>query len=234
MPDNTPIAGLRYTLLTDGPANIETSTKNLADDLDTQVVPRYTTTTARDAAITSPIEGQLAYVSAAANGLPQFYDGSGWVNLQRAPLFAWRGTSINSSTTTFATSGLTLAMEASRTYRLEAYLVVDGATAADMKIRFTFPTGTGMSAGMMSITTGTLDDIDDGKAAALLWTTTSPTNQFDIPVVNSGTAVVCTHIKGIVESGGTPGNLDLEFAQLVASGTVTIATGSWLMLERVS
>ena len=44
-----------------------------------QAVSTFATTTARDAAITSPVEGQLAYIN--LNDIITYYDGSAWRNL---------------------------------------------------------------------------------------------------------------------------------------------------------
>lgn len=77
MSGNTPVANLRYALLTD-PPNANTLSQNLATDLDHLVIPKYATTTARDLANTSPIEGDRCYVT--GDGDYQ-HDGTTWRQL---------------------------------------------------------------------------------------------------------------------------------------------------------
>lgn len=51
-----------------------------------QAIPTFTDTTARDAAITSPVHGQFAYLT--GTDLLTKYDGSSWVNAFSAPTSA--------------------------------------------------------------------------------------------------------------------------------------------------
>lgn len=74
MSDVTAINAIPWPELTDEP-NIETAVKPLADHIDTRIVPRFATTTARNTAVPSPIEGQIAYTN--THGL-QLYKGM-WV-----------------------------------------------------------------------------------------------------------------------------------------------------------
>jgi hypothetical protein len=60
MAQNTPVSALPWPELTDIP-NAQTAVKNLADALDTKVIPKFANATARDAAITSPVEGMMIY-----------------------------------------------------------------------------------------------------------------------------------------------------------------------------
>ena len=57
MAQNTPIAALPWPELTDIP-NAQTAFQNLANAIDPLVIPRFASATARDAAITSPTDGQ--------------------------------------------------------------------------------------------------------------------------------------------------------------------------------
>jgi len=73
---NTPIATLPYPALTDSP-NGPSQIQSLATALDSQLVPRYATTTARDAAITAPVAGQVCWTTTPATHW--YYSGSAWV-----------------------------------------------------------------------------------------------------------------------------------------------------------
>lgn len=67
----TPINALRLAELTDT-ANAQTAFGNLGTDLDSRLVARFATTSARDAAITSPVPGQMAWVTS-FNSLMVYY-----------------------------------------------------------------------------------------------------------------------------------------------------------------
>jgi hypothetical protein len=73
---NTPIAALPYPALTDspnGPAQIQA----LATAVDSQVVPRFATTAARDAAITAPVAGMECWTTTPATHW--YYSGTAWI-----------------------------------------------------------------------------------------------------------------------------------------------------------
>ncbi len=76
MSGSTDINGLPYPTLAD-PPNIEDAVKPLAEEVDTRIVPRFSTTTERDGAIAAPIDGQVCHV--ATHGL-MVYSG-GWCPL---------------------------------------------------------------------------------------------------------------------------------------------------------
>jgi hypothetical protein len=57
---NTPCSAITYAELTDIP-NMQTATQNLALSLDTKVIPKFATSTARTSAIVSPVDGQMCY-----------------------------------------------------------------------------------------------------------------------------------------------------------------------------
>lgn len=59
---NTPNSALPYPELTDTP-NALTAFQNLALALDTKVIPKFATSVARDAAIPSPVDGQVCYMT---------------------------------------------------------------------------------------------------------------------------------------------------------------------------
>lgn len=75
---STPQSGLRYPSLSDDP-NVPEDIQNLATDLDSRIIPRFTSTATRDSAITSPTEGQVCYVT--GSDVLQYYSGSAWRGL---------------------------------------------------------------------------------------------------------------------------------------------------------
>jgi hypothetical protein len=74
MSSSTPVSGIPYALLTDTP-NANTLAQNIASAIDHLLIPKYASTTARDAANTSPSENDMAAITAAGYTM---YDGSAW------------------------------------------------------------------------------------------------------------------------------------------------------------
>jgi hypothetical protein len=70
---NTTINGFPYPANTDAPTG-PLQIQNLANAVDTRAVPRFSTTTARNAAITTPVDGQMCTVG----GYPMFYRTGQW------------------------------------------------------------------------------------------------------------------------------------------------------------
>lgn len=75
MAQNTPINALPWPELGDIP-NAQTAFQNLANQLDTRLVPRFANDAARQAAITSPVAGMLSYQNDSARY--EYYTGSSW------------------------------------------------------------------------------------------------------------------------------------------------------------
>jgi len=133
---------------------------------------------------------------------------------------------VNNSTT-LVPSGLSLNVEANAVYKMEAFLLYNAATAADMDVKFNAPT-----------------------AATLAWTphsagvsTAGPTGVggFNSYVVGSsgvlgggGVNAVATP-SGLLTTSSTAGTLTLSFAQDTANASDAILrAGSWIMLTRIS
>lgn len=74
---NTPNATLPYPELSDIP-NAQTGFQNLALALDTKVVPKFASSSARDTAIGTPVDGQLVYRTD-IKGYQTYKTGTGWL-----------------------------------------------------------------------------------------------------------------------------------------------------------
>lgn len=59
MPATTP-SGVQYAIPSDAP-NLATITQNLATSIDQKIIPSFTNSTTRAAAITAPVDGQMSY-----------------------------------------------------------------------------------------------------------------------------------------------------------------------------
>ncbi|MDH6111162.1 hypothetical protein P3T36_003186 [Kitasatospora sp. MAP12-15] len=87
MSTTTPLNGLPIPQETD-PADVPTAFANFAGAVDSRLVMRFASTTARDLVITSPIAGMIAYVG---NGFT-YYTGSAWVLMQDLPFALYQQT----------------------------------------------------------------------------------------------------------------------------------------------
>lgn len=75
---NTTINGIPMPELTDS-ANIATSIQPMGNAIDSLLVARFATTTARNNAVTSPTAGMICYVT--ADAAYYLYNGSNWTTL---------------------------------------------------------------------------------------------------------------------------------------------------------
>jgi parallel beta-helix repeat protein len=146
------------------------------------------------------------------------------------PLFtkmASDSTPVNNSTT-LAASPLVIAMEASSTYEMTAFVAYNSTTTADMIIGWTVPTGASMSWMLDSLF------ISSTSAAGQVYRALANAAQTGI-AAGAGATNVVAQPMGTVTTGSTAGNLTLTFAQNVAEVSDTkILAGSWLRLTKVA
>jgi len=152
---------------------------------------------------------------------------------ERQPLTALRitdGTPVNNSTVLVADSQLTVSLVASQTYLFIAWLVTTSATAADVKIGCTIPSGAAglwsMVSGPTSETTAIQGSVDLG-AASLAATHTR---------VGAGTSTaVGALIYGYITTSSTAGSFTITMAQATATvADTTMKAGSWLKFQRTA
>lgn len=230
MPGTTSINALRYTLLTDAPANIQTATNNLASDVDTRLVARFTNTTLRDAAISSPTEGMLVYIGGTTNTY-QFYNGSAWEKVGRSRKVykqndqGYQGTGFANDNDLFITC------DANKTYVFDMTLFTTQDSAGDIKFRLTFPSGQ-LDWGIMGLSwaaggNGTTADVETRGLSG----TSSPSSDIALGGWDAGRNMVL--IRGLLRNTGTAGNLRLQAGQVVNSNTSYVMNGSWMLVEEV-
>jgi hypothetical protein len=80
----TPISTLPYPQATD-PADLPAHLKALADAADGRLVMRFPDTATRDAKLTAPVAGMLAWIG--TPGRMMYYTGSAWVPVAPVPVF---------------------------------------------------------------------------------------------------------------------------------------------------
>lgn len=205
----TPISGLRLAELTDSP-NMEEAMSQLGEDLDSILVPRFATTTARDAAITAPIYGQMCAVT--GSGV-LWYNGSAWstVTGQTTLVFKPSDETVNNTTVLQADDHLTVALAANTSYRIECLLRAKSASGSPgLDFNFSFPSG--------AVFYHPLADEDASSPSA---TTTGV----------AGTTVAANITFHAITTGSTAGNLTVNWAQTTATATNTsVLKGSYLMV----
>lgn len=131
------------------------------------------------------------------------------------------------STTTMTNDpDLLLALASSASYQITGVIFYDGPTAgaSDFKWTFTIPSGT---SGQYS---AAHQNLSGGFAGAFQsnWTDTVAAN------TNGVGTIMSVAIQGIIQTGGTAGNLQLQWAQNTSNGTNThVKAQSYLVAVRI-
>jgi hypothetical protein len=81
MPTNSPINAIPYPIQADAP-DVVAEMAASSGVIDSRLIPRFTNASARDAAITSPVAGQFAYLT--QESLMTYYQGAAWRPLANA------------------------------------------------------------------------------------------------------------------------------------------------------
>lgn len=236
MSSTTTINALRYAVQSDT-ANAQTGFQQLAEDLDTRLVPRFSSAATRDTAISSPTNGQACYITGSATGgrTLQVYNGTSWINYFRGPVFAYKTAqeSVTSSTTVQADNDLVVALEANTTYTYTMALIVTGVDAGDLKHNFTYPTGCSVSEIAFAYSTASTGAAPVLGAFGYAQDATSPTPDYTSGTITSTPVSLIAH--GVIVVGSTAGSLTLMWAQNTSNGTATnLEPGSHIVLTRVA
>lgn len=195
-----------------------------------QLIPYFATNTARDVAIPSPHDGQLAYTASFGELYRWQAFSNSWVSV--LPRVFWKDSDNARTTTTyFNDPDLQVLLEANSTYILDVSLIYTADTASDAKIRWAQSPGGFMQNGYWSAvsidvsqTTGanvplTIDAVSIDAAAEIF--------------PGGGAANVLTVLgKGRCLTT-TSGTLILQYACNVA-GNMAMKTGSYMEVWKVS
>lgn len=128
----TPVSGLRYAELTDSP-NANTLAGDLALDVDHLVIPKYSSTTARDAANPTPTVGDMCYV--APYYMQYNAQVGGWMTMTGMnKRKVYQGSDQSSNTSTMANTALQFNVGAGKIYMVTG--VLEYAMAATPQIKF--------------------------------------------------------------------------------------------------
>jgi hypothetical protein len=134
--------------------------------------------------------------------------------------------SVTSSTALVNDSALAVALAANAYYWFQNFVVYEGGTlnASDIKWAYTVPAGATLTAGTYYRAT---------TAVAVNWNQINATTVSAAGSNGAGNLLVL-NASGTVQTGGTAGNLQMQWAQNTSSGTATIVhSGSVLLATRV-
>lgn len=202
---------------------------DFAADVETRLVSRYANLADRTARYGANLAGRLSWLT--SEGRIDADNGSYHASLLRYSYtgFARRtadATPVNNSTTLVSDAVLVLPVTTTATYTWEAMIFYDASTAADAKFAFTWPAGSTARWGIMGISTAGTTDM-----------TVATTNASGTALPVGGNAVstiIVARMFGDITTGGTAGNLQLQYAQnTLDASNFTVRLGSRLWIARV-
>lgn len=137
--------------------------------------------------------------------------------------------SVTSSVTVQNDDQLVVALAANSSYHVQASILYDGATAGDIRIAWTGPSGATING---QLTGNPFNNTGFTDCRILPYTAFAAEEQFG--ALGTGTTSV-VFFNGLVAIGSTAGNLQLQWAQGTSSGTATRVFGaSFVTARRIS
>lgn len=153
--------------------------------------------------------------------------------LNRAlPLYgsATADTSKTSNTTLGDATGLAVALEADSIYIWDAYIAYDAGATGDLKLAWSVPSGTTGHWCMWGLSTATTGSIGDMVA---IRATSYGATTLTLGGSASFSGFLAARGAGYIDTAGTAGNFQLQFAQNTSNGTSTILKGgSWVRVVK--
>jgi len=218
----TTINGWAIPALSDSP-NITSAVNTAVSAIDTRVNPIFSTTAARNAAITSPSEGQEAYVTGTKE--KYVYNGTVWIGV--IPRIIRKTIDTNQTTTTTLASDpdLTVAVEANSVYRVYSQIQLrQSVVSASWKCKWIAPASATFTGGLWGNLGGGSDIWEESVGDMLA--------QYN-PTTNSTNDQLLKY-SGILTVAGTSGSLTFQSAQLVSTGSNnTIRKDSFIEILKV-
>jgi len=219
----TPINGFVLPSLGDI-ANIESAVQPLGLAVDSLVLPRFSTTAGRDAAISAPTFGQFASVSGTQEVYK--YNGTAWVSACPRWIVKPIDEPINLNATGQLDDHLLFSMEANSAYVANFFLGIFSTSATpDIKMDWTIPAGGTRRAHFVglpeSATTNT-------NAVKMLWDDATQ------PSFATTNGFICMQAYCYFTTGVTAGNANLRWAQNVSDAAfTTVGAGSRIEVWKV-
>lgn len=224
MSTTTPINGWTIPELSDVP-NIETAIHPLANAIDARVIPIFTTTGARDSAISSPSFGQYAAVS--GTGEVYWYNGSAWVSAVPRVKYKTANEAVTSSTTFQDDNDFFFSVEANSLYWVELWLSMTGSASGDFKMQWTVPASTTGIRWRSTLVTGATADTEDKAQMDTIAGGSSASG-----ILGSGSSYLNENLS--VDTAGTSGTAQMQWAQNGSNATpTTILAGSVMRVWKI-
>ena len=187
---------------------------------------------------TTPTGAAGAVVWSTTTAKPLYWDGSKWAAFNSVTGFWAAQVATKTSDQTFSATalsevgGLSIAMDANATYRVDAFITFQSAaTTTGLNLGFTVPSG---AVSRVEITV----PVSSAAAASQLHRTFPSSTASQGSVVGTGvTATNSNHtarITGIVTNGSTAGVFAVHAATEVAASAVTVKSGSINVLQRIA
>lgn len=231
MTATSPVHAIQYPDLT----NVKDQVAQLATlntNIDKAVIPRFANTSARDAAITSPTAGQLAYST--QDHYLTYYAGGAWRIAETSKtLYKTIAETVTSAVTTMNTDDtFVFYAEANSAYHFDLVLHYSGLISGDaIKTAWTGPSGAtarrlilGSGPGNTSRQSPTIQL----RAIALTEVTQYGTHS------SAGVPLFCQEY-GTIATGSTAGLISLTWGKPTAyAGTLSVVAGSFFTYRKIS
>lgn len=229
MPVNSPDQQITTPVGTDAADNPNAFLDQLAD-LETRLVCRYASVADRTARHAVSIENEFSTLADLDRA--EIYDGTNHISLltRSYGTLARRvadAAAINASTVLVSDAVLLAPLVINASYYWDEVLFYDSATAADFKVAFTWPAGSTARWGIMGLGT-------PGATDMVASTVTASGTSVAVGGLGVGTGTWCK-IEGFIDTAGTAGNLQTQYAQQISDPTnTTVRRGSILRVYRVA
>jgi hypothetical protein len=202
-------------------------------DVEPRLVKKYADAADRTARNAAPTNGEVSFLTN-----PGRHDVwmapvvSAWWEMR--PLFAYKTAEAqlaNANTTLFNDTHLFLPMQTNAWYALDGMLVWESGTTGDIKFGWTVPAGAFMQR-------WSLIGIDTTATTLIGVTNVGISSSAGTTLARGGVAVGTMevgHLQGLVQTAGTAGNLQLQWAQNASEAVNTrLKQYSWIRLMRVA
>lgn len=233
MTDTTAINAIPFPEGTDDP-DISAEVAAAAAALDNVMVPRFASASERDAVITSPVEGQLAWLT--QEGVMTAYSASAsWYFLGRQRLVNKQVTESTSSTTHQDDDELRVYMEANGVYHIYLFGIASSTSATrGQVVSWTVPDGaTGLRVDIGPSNTAGAGGTSN-RQSVVKWNT-SITGDYGHDTAGSDALAVAYEEHLIITNGSTPGYAQVRWSQHSgAAGTAKMRQDSYIRYRRVA
>lgn len=221
MANTTPVNGWTYQELGDA-TNIETAVKTPLLLVDQRVNPIFASVGARNSAIPSPTEGQESYVT--ATGEKYIYNGTAWISAK--PRIRRKATDSTTVIGTLQSDGDILwSVEANSVYFVTVYMFMSSTSASsDLRLNWSLPASATYRMGGWGAEGGVADPATNGTGFWGKVQSDSSDLSFGVTATASRANVILLETE--IVTLGTAGTAALQWAELVATGTLSFRTGS--------